>query len=359
MVDKSLKKTRYAVAGVSLEAASAVVDRLGPLAAATARPGADGTIGGFGGLFDLAACDFSDPVLVAATDGVGTKLMLASAVGQFDTIGLDLVAMCVNDVLVQGATPLFFLDYYAAGQMDVDTVAAVVSGIAAGCRLAGCALIGGETAELPGLYRPGHFDLAGFVVGAAERRHLLTGDLIAPGDIVLGLASNGVHSNGFSLVRHIVSESGLEYSVQAPFDPDRDLGEALLAPTRIYVESLLPLVSRNGSGIRGLAHITGGGLRDNIARILPDTVTAALDATKWSAPPVFDWLAKCGNVPTPEMIDTFNCGLGMVAIVEPELAQPIASELESRGERVWQVGQIVPRLDELAVTIAGLDTLFS
>ena len=334
----------YAEAGVDIDAGNLMVEKIKPLVRATRRPGADGEIGGFGGLFDLKAAGFTDPVLVAANDGVGTKLKIAIDAGKHDTIGIDLVAMCVNDLVVQGAEPLFFLDYFATGKLDPEHGVAIVKGIAEGCRQAGSALIGGETAEMPGLYREGDYDLAGFAVGAAERGQLLPTDDIVEGDVLLGLASSGVHSNGFSLVRRIVELSGLGWSDPAPFAKDLTLGEALLEPTRIYVASVLQAI-RNTHGIKALAHITGGGFPDNIPRVLPDDFSAELDLDQIDVPPVFSWLAKTGGVAPEEMMRTFNCGIGMVIVVSGGQAAQVAAVLQEAGETVTPIGRIVPRRD--------------
>jgi len=332
----------YAAAGVDIDAGNALVEKIKPLVRSTRRPGADGEIGGFGGLFDLKAAGFADPVLVAANDGVGTKLKVAIEADRHDTVGIDLVAMCVNDLVVQGAEPLFFLDYFATGKLDPDQGAAIVSGIAEGCRQAGCALIGGETAEMPGMYGKGDYDLAGFAVGAAERGQLLPTDDIVEGDVLLGLASSGVHSNGFSLVRRIVTGSGLAWSDPAPFEPGRTLGEALLTPTRIYVRAILSAI-RSTHGIKALAHITGGGFPDNIPRVLPAAYAAELDLDAIDVPPVFSWLAATGNVAPTEMMRTFNCGIGMVMVVAAGQAAQVAAVLAQAGETVTTLGRIVPR----------------
>ena len=332
----------YAAAGVDIDAGNALVEKIKPLVRSTRRPGADGEIGGFGGLFDLKAAGFTDPVLVAANDGVGTKLKVAIEADRHDTVGIDLVAMCVNDLVVQGAEPLFFLDYFATGKLDPDQGAQIVAGIAEGCRQAGCALIGGETAEMPGMYTHGDYDLAGFAVGAAERGQLLPTDDIAEGDVLLGLASSGVHSNGFSLVRRIVAASGLGWEHLAPFDKGKTLGEALLAPTRIYVRSILSAI-RSTHGIKALAHITGGGFPENIPRVLPKAYAAELDLDAIDVPPVFSWLAKAGNVAAPEMMRTFNCGIGMVLVVAAGQAAQVAAVLTKSGETVTTLGRIVPR----------------
>lgn len=332
----------YADAGVDIDAGSRLVDRIKPMVRATRRPGADSEIGGFGGLFDLKAAGFTDPVLVAANDGVGTKLKIAIEADRHDTVGIDLVAMCVNDLVVQGAEPLFFLDYFATGKLDPDQGAAIVSGIAEGCKQAGCALIGGETAEMPGMYHGDDYDLAGFAVGAAERGRLLpTGD-IAEGDVLLGLASSGVHSNGFSLVRRIVSDAGLAWSDKAPFAPGQTLGEALLEPTRIYVKSLLATL-KTAWGIKALAHITGGGFPENLPRVLPDHLAAEIDLDAIDVPPVFSWLARTGGVAEREMLSTFNCGVGMVVAVAADEAAQIAALLQEAGESVTMLGQAVQR----------------
>ena len=296
-------------------------------------------MGGFGALFDLRAAGYADPILVAATDGVGTKLKIAIAADKHDTVGIDLVAMCVNDLVVQGAEPLFFLDYFASSRLEVEVARSVVAGIAEGCRQAGCALVGGETAEMPGLYAGGDYDLAGFAVGAAERGQLVTGEAVAPGDVILGLASSGLHSNGFSLVRKIVEDSGADYSAPAPFDSARTLGEALLEPTRIYVKSCLAGVE--AGAIHAMAHITGGGLPENLPRVLPETCAAQIDAAAWSLPPVFAWLAREGRVPPAELARTFNCGIGMAVIAAPTEVPTLRRLLEAEGETVVEIGKIV------------------
>ena len=330
------KPLTYADAGVSIAAGNVLVKAIGPLAKATARSGADAEIGGFGGIFDLKAAGYQDPLLVAANDGVGTKLKLAIELGRHDGVGIDLVAMCANDLIVQGAEPLFFLDYYATGRLDNAVAAAVVASIAEGCRQAGCALIGGETAEMPGMYADGDYDLAGFCVGAVERSDLLTGSRIAPGDVILGLASSGVHSNGFSLVRRIIAER--DWDLGQPLPGGRTLGEALLEPTRIYVQSLLPIV-RSGR-IHGLAHITGGGLLENIPRVLPDNCHAVVNVESWPLPPIFAVLQEGGQVAAPEMARTFNCGIGMAVCVAAGDADAVTRELEQAGETVHRIGRI-------------------
>jgi phosphoribosylformylglycinamidine cyclo-ligase len=337
---------------VDIDAGARLVEAIKPLAAATRRSGVLSNLGGFGALFDLKAIGYRDPVLVAATDGVGTKLKIAIATGRHTTVGIDLVAMCVNDLVVQGAEPLFFLDYFATGRLDVDKGRDVVAGIAAGCETAGCALIGGETAEMPGLYAEGDYDLAGFAVGAVEREAILTGDGVREGDVVLGLASAGLHSNGFSLVRRIVAETGQEYHWPAPFSPEETLGEALLTPTRIYVRSCLAALSTGA--VKALAHITGGGLTDNIPRVLPEALAVELDAGAWPLPSVMGWLAQAAGLPAAELARTFNCGLGMVAIVDPAGAAAVTHALAQAGETVYQVGGVIGR-DGPAVVIRNAE----
>ncbi len=328
----------YGATGVDIDAGNALVEAIKPLARATARPGADAALGGFGALFDLKAAGFRDPLLVSATDGVGTKLKIAIETGIHDTVGIDLVAMCVNDLVVQGAEPLFFLDYFASGRLDVDIGAAVVRGIAEGCLQSGCALVGGETAELPGLYAGRDYDLAGFALGAVERNAVLPRPDVAPGDRILGLASNGVHSNGFSLVRRVVERAGLGYDAPAPFRPERRLGEALLEPTRIYVKPVLRAL--RGGGIKALAHVTGGGLVENLPRVLPVNVAAEIDLGAVRVPPVFAWIARAG-VAEAEMLRTFNCGVGMAVVVAPDAADSVARDFEASGETVFRLGEVV------------------
>jgi len=332
----------YAGAGVDIDAGNHMVDLIKPLVRATARRGADAEIGGFGGLFDLKRAGFTDPVLCAATDGVGTKVKLAIDTGKHDTIGIDLVAMSVNDLVVQGAEPLFFLDYFACSKLDPKVGAAVVAGIAEGCKQSGCALIGGETAEMPGLYQPGDYDLAGFAVGAAERGTLLPRGDVAVGDTVLGIASSGVHSNGYSLVRKVVEHSGLALNAPAPFDSTKSLGEALLTPTRLYVKSCLAAIRETGA-VKALAHITGGGFPDNIPRVLPDHLAIKMDLSAVPVLPVFKWLARTGNVAEMEMARAFNCGIGMIAVVETPKAAAVCATLERMGERVVTIGQVTSR----------------
>ena len=335
------KPLTYADAGVSIDAGNALVKTIGPLAKSTARPGAGAELGGFGGFFDLKAAGYHDPLLVAANDGVGTKLKLAIDTGDHSGVGIDLVAMCANDLIVQGAEPLFFLDYYATGKLDTEVAAEVVASIAEGCRQAGCALIGGETAEMPGMYSHGDYDLAGFCVGAVDRDKVLTGAGIAPGDVILGLASSGVHSNGFSLVRRIIEAAGWDLA---------DVGKVLLVPTRIYVRSLLPLVK--AGRVQGLAHITGGGLLENIPRVLPEGCHARVDAGAWRLPALFERLQQGGNVAAAEMARTFNCGVGMVAIVRQADVDAVALSLQSAGETALRIGEVVegPR----GCTVSGL-----
>ncbi|WP_431281603.1 phosphoribosylformylglycinamidine cyclo-ligase [Humitalea sp. 24SJ18S-53] len=335
----------YRDAGVDIEAGDALVEKIKPLAKSTNRPGTMGGLGGFGALFDLKAAGFTDPVLVSSTDGVGTKLRLAIEAGIHDTVGIDLVAMCVNDLVVQGAEPLFFLDYFATGALDVAAAAQVVSGIAEGCRQAGCALVGGETAEMPGMYQAGDYDLAGFSVGAAERNALLPLD-VGAGDVVLGLASSGVHSNGFSLVRRVIAASGVALTAPAPFAPDATLGAALLTPTRIYVRSLLAL--HRAGLLKAAAHITGGGLPGNLPRVLPEGTLAVLDAA-WPIPPVFAWLSQAGGVAGEEMLRVFNCGIGMAVVVAEADAAAATTLLTEAGESVHRLGRIEAGSGEAAV----------
>lgn len=333
------KPLTYADAGVSIDAGNALVKAIGPLARSTARPGADAALGGFGGIFDLRAAGYSDPLLVAANDGVGTKLKLAIELNRHRGVGIDLVAMCANDLIVQGAEPLFFLDYFACAHLDNEVAEAVVASIAKGCRQAGCALIGGETAEMPGMYAPGDYDLAGFCVGAVERDRLLTGAAIRTGDAIVAIASSGVHSNGFSLVRRIIAERGWDLAAEAPFLPGVSLGGALLEPTRIYVKPLLPLV-RDGL-VHGLAHITGGGLLENIPRVLPERCRAEIESSRWPFPPLFALLQEGGAIAPEEMARTFNCGIGMVAIVAPGDCDRVIARLEESGECAFVIGSIV------------------
>ena len=347
------KPLTYADAGVSIAAGNALVKAIAPLAKATARPGASAELGGFGGFFDLKAAGYDDPLLVAANDGVGTKLKLAIEAGKHDGVGIDLVAMCANDLIVQGAEPLFFLDYYATGKLDNEVAAAVVASIAEGCRQAGCALIGGETAEMPGMYATGDYDLAGFCVGAVDRAKALTGTRVAHGDVILGLGSSGVHSNGFSLVRRLIEVNGWKLDRPALFDQERLLGDVLLEPTRIYVKSLLPLV-REGK-IGALAHITGGGLLENIPRVLPEGAHAVVEAGSWPLPRLFAFLQAGGAIEPGELARTFNCGIGMVAIVAPEEADLVIGQLEAAGETVHRIGRVDPG-DKGCTVVGGAGT---
>ncbi len=352
--EDTISSQTYKDAGVDITAGNALVEAIKPLVRATSRPGADGKLGGFGAIFDLAATGYDDPILVAATDGVGTKLQVAIATGRHRGVGVDLVAMCVNDLLVQGAEPLFFLDYYACGGLDAGVAKDVVAGIADGCHLAGCALIGGETAEMPGMYSGGDYDLAGFSVGAAERGEILTGEDVAEGDVVLGMASSGLHANGFSLVRKLVSENGLSYDDPAPFRPTETLGEALLAPTRIYVKSCLPLV-RKGM-IKAMAHITGGGFTENIPRVLPAGLGVAIDANAWPFGDVFAWLAATGPIAVEEIARTFNCGIGMVVMVAADHAAEVSQALSADGETVWTIGRVITCQEGAArVQLSGME----
>ncbi len=348
------KKSRsYRDAGVDIDAGDALVEAIKPFARATARAGTAAGLGGFGALFDLKAAGYRDPILVAATDGVGTKLKIAIAADRHDTIGVDLVAMCVNDLVVQGAEPLFFLDYFATGKLSVPQATTVVKGIAAACGAVGCALIGGETAEMPGLYGAGDYDLAGFAVGAVERGRVLDGSTVVAGDIVLGLESDGLHSNGFSLVRRVVEETGLSYSGAAPFAPSRALADELLRPTRLYVRPCLAALKVGG--VKAYAHVTGGGLIENVPRVLPDGLAAELDAATWPLPPVFAWLARAGGITHAEMARTFNCGVGMVAVVAPAQADVVARVLGEAGERVHRIGRIVRGTGEPTARIVNME----
>jgi len=346
----------YADAGVDIDAGNALVEAIKPLVRATRRPGADAEIGGFGGLFDLKACGYRDPVLVAANDGVGTKLKIAIESNIHDTVGIDLVAMSVNDLIVQGAEPLFFLDYYATGRLLPQVGVQVVGGIAKGCQIAGCALIGGETAEMPGMYAGEDYDLAGFAVGAVERDGILPRwNAIKAGDVVLGLASSGVHSNGYSLVRRIVRQAQLGWDAPAPFAKGQTLGRALLEPTRIYVKPLLSVLrGPHGGAIRALAHITGGGFIDNIPRVLPKGYGVELDLAAIRPPKVFGWLAQMGGVAEREMLRTFNCGVGMVVVVDAGEAESVAAALAAAGEQVSRVGVIGPDAQSSVTTRGGL-----
>jgi phosphoribosylformylglycinamidine cyclo-ligase len=349
--DKTDKPITYADSGVDIDAGNALVAAIKPLAKATSRPGADVDLGGFGGLFDLKRAGFRDPILVAANDGVGTKLKIAIESGRHTTIGIDLVAMCVNDLVVQGAEPLFFLDYLAVGRLDVGVARGIVSGIADGCREAGCALIGGETAEMPGMYKTGDYDLAGFAVGAVERNEILPRADIAVGDALIGLRSSGVHSNGYSLVRKLVERAKLDWNAPSPFGGTGTLGEALLTPTRIYVKPLLAAIrATGGSGtdgaIKALSHITGGGLSENLPRVLPKDVAARIDLTSFKAPAVFGWLQEAGDLDAPEMLRTFNCGIGMVVVAAKAQKHEVLAALKAQGEDAVVIGDVIPPTGE-------------
>jgi phosphoribosylformylglycinamidine cyclo-ligase len=350
MPDKNNGLT-YAQAGVDIDAGNRLVDLIRPAVRATLRPGADGEIGGFGGVFDLKAAGFDDPLLVAANDGVGTKVKIAIESGLHDTIGVDLVAMCVNDLVVQGAEPLFFLDYYATGKLEPEAAAAVVKGIADGCVTAGCALLGGETAEMPGLYSAGDYDLAGFAVGAVNRSGLLP-RTVTIGDTLFGLPSSGVHSNGFSLVRRIVERAGLAWDAPAPFAPERSLASALLEPTRIYVKPLLAAL-KNTSKIAALAHITGGGFPDNVPRVLPKGFGARLELSAFPVPAVFKWLAEAGGVSQAEMLRTFNCGIGMIVVASQGGAQEVENALRAAGESPVRIGEVIEAPEGERVVMQG------
>ena len=336
----------YADAGVDIDAGNTLVERIKPAAKRTSRPGVMAGLGGFGALFDLKGAGYSDPILVAATDGVGTKLRIAIDTGHVDGVGIDLVAMCVNDLVCQGAEPLFFLDYFATGKLDTDTAARVIEGIAEGCVRSGCALIGGETAEMPGMYPAGDFDLAGFAVGAMERGTDLPSG-VGEGDVLIGLASDGVHSNGYSLVRKLVEVSGLGWDADCPW-ADGSLGAALLTPTRLYVTPALQAV--RAGGVHALAHITGGGLTENLPRVLPDGMGAQIDLSAWDLPPVFKWLARTGGMDESELLKTFNCGIGMILVVDASEAASLTTLLTDAGESVFQIGTIT---NEPTMTYSG------
>lgn len=339
----SKKSLTYKDAGVDIEAGNQLVDLIKPLVRTTSRRGADVSIGGFGGLFDLKECGYNDPILVSATDGVGTKLEVAFEVGKHNTIGIDLVAMCVNDLVVQGAEPLFFLDYFATGALEKENAFQVIEGITKGCQIARCALIGGETAEMPGIYKKHQYDLAGFSVGAVEREALLPQlDHISEGDVIIGLPSSGPHSNGYSLIRKIVKDQGLTYKDPAPFDETKSLGEALLTPTTIYVDSCLSAIKTGH--VKALAHITGGGLTENIPRVLPKNLTAEINASSWKLPPVFQWLESCGNIEPEELLKTFNCGIGMVMILDKAHLERITRILHEHKMEAIVIGTIGKRM---------------
>ena len=353
MTDKTGRNSlTYKDAGVDIDAGEALVARIAPLAKATRRSGADADLGGFGGLFDLKAAGFKDPILVASTDGVGTKLKIAIETNMLAGIGQDLVAMCVNDLVVQGAEPLFFLDYYASGKLNVDDAALVIEGIARACRECGCALIGGETAEMPGLYAKGDFDLAGFTVGAVERDRVLPKTKeMGEGDVVIGVASSGVHSNGFSLVRRVIADAGISYDSPAPFDKSRTLAGVLLEPTRLYVKSGLEAI-RVG-GVKGLAHITGGGITENLPRALPADLDAEIDLSSWTPQPVFGWLARQAGITEREMLRTFNCGIGLIAVAAAESAGHVINAFQVAGERAVRIGSLIARDGEAKVVTKG------
>ncbi len=353
-----MKQNAYKEAGVDIDAGDALVDRIKPLAKATNRPGNMGGIGGFGAFFDVKGAGYKDPVIVSSTDGVGTKLKIAIETNQHSTIGIDLVAMCVNDILVQGAEPLFFLDYFASGKLDVDTAEQIIGGIAEGCRQANCALIGGETAEMPGMYHGKDYDLAGFSVGAVERDAIITGEDITEGDIVIGISSSGVHSNGYSLVRKIVSDAGLGFNDPAPYSNGETIAQSLLTPTKIYVRALMPLIKKPGT-IKGMAHITGGGLLDNIPRVLPDGIGVRLDANAWEKPPVFSWLQSQGGVDPHEMARTLNCGIGMVVICAAGKEQSILEQLAGAGEKAAIIGITTATTAEERVQIDNLEAAWA
>ena len=351
MIDRKSSLT-YADSGVDIDAGNRLVDLIKPMVRATARPGADAEIGGFGGLFDLKAAGFVDPILVAANDGVGTKVKIAIETSRHDTIGIDLVAMSVNDLVVQGAEPLFFLDYFACGKLDPAVGAQLVTGIAAACREAGCALIGGETAEMPGVYHGHDYDLAGFAVGAVGRNDLLPRNDIAVGDVVVGLAATGVHSNGYSLVRRVAEMAKLTWQDPAPFDPSQSLGEALLTPTRLYVRSYLAAL-RETKAVKALSHITGGGFIENIPRVLPQGFAVALQLDRVPVLPVFKWLATAGNINEHEMLRTFNCGIGMVAVLDRATADAACERFAGNGETVVRLGEVVTASGGDRVTFHG------
>lgn len=338
--------TSYKQAGVDIDAGNELVKRIKPLAKATRRLGSMDELGGFGALFDVKKAGYIDPLLVSSTDGVGTKLKIAQAAGKHDTIGIDLVAMCVNDLIVQGAEPLFFLDYFATGKLSVDVAEQVIKGIAEGCRQAGCALIGGETAEMPSMYADGEYDLAGFTVGAVERGNVLPLKTLKSGDVLLGLASSGVHSNGFSLVRYILDKNNLRFDSPAPFASGKTVADVLLTPTRIYVKNCIAAIRAFPQGIKAFAHITGGGLPENLPRVLPDSLSAKIDRNSWELPAVFAWLKEAGNVPEHDFLRTFNCGIGMVVVVEKESADAVSALLTKAGETVYTIGMLTPRGNE-------------
>lgn len=338
----------YKAAGVDIEAGDALVEGIKPLAASTRRPGVMQNLGGFAAAFDLKAAGFIDPVVLSGTDGVGTKLIIAEKTGDHTTIGIDLVAMCVNDLVVHGAAPMFFLDYFATGHLEVQTAQTVIAGIAEGCRQAGCALVGGETAEMPDMYAPGTYDLAGFAVGAVERDEMLPRTDLAAGDTVIGIAASGFHSNGYSLVRKIVDRSGLGYDSPAPFDPATTIGQALLTPTRIYINTCMAAMKTGG--VKAFCHITGGGLTENIPRVLTDDISVHIDLSRFELPAMFRWAAKIAELPADEMLKTFNCGIGMVVVAEPGAAGAVLAAVRKAGDRAEIIGELRPRGDGEPVT---------
>lgn len=339
--DSAQDTDAYAKAGVSIEAGNALVERIKPHAKATTRTGVMGALGGFGAVFDIKALGLADPLLISTTDGVGTKLKLAQEMRQHNTIGMDLVAMCVNDLIVQGAEPLYFLDYFACGRLSVEVAAAVIEGIAAGCKASGCALVGGETAEMPGMYKEEEYDLAGFAVGAVERAQLLPRADIATGDVLLGLGSSGAHSNGFALIRKILADGEFSLAQPAPFATQQSLGEVLLTPTRLYVQPVLSVLAKGG--VKALAHITGGGITENLPRVLPAQLAAHIDLNSWQMPPLFDWLKQRGRISPETMLRTFNCGIGMVLVVAPEQKDVIIAALRTFGQEVFTLGALQTR----------------
>ena len=349
----------YKEAGVDIDAAAELVENIKPHIKATHRNGVMSGIGGFGALFDLKDTGYQDPVLVSGTDGVGTKIKIAIDSGIHDTIGIDAVAMCVNDIVVQGAEPLFFLDYFATGKLDTGVAEQVIKGVAKGCELSGCALIGGETAEMPGLYADGDYDLAGFTVGAVEREKMITGNAIRDGDVILGLASSGLHSNGFSLVRKIIeSTQGFDYKQKTSFSGDKTLQELLLEPTRIYVKSILDALESCEGSIHGMAHITGGGLLENVPRVLPEDVSAVIDVASWELPPVFGWLKEAGNLQPSDLASTLNTGIGMVVVCDAEAKDALTKSFESNGESVFEIGKIIKRNGSDYLIFENLDEVW-
>ncbi len=350
-----MKLNAYEAAGVNIDAGNELVERIKPAAKSTKRSGVMGGLGGFGALFDVKAAGYADPVLVSATDGVGTKLKIAIDSGLNDTVGIDLVAMCVNDLIVQGAEPLFFLDYFASGKLNVETASQVINGIAEGCKQANCALIGGETAEMPGMYQDDDYDLAGFSVGAVERGKILTGQTIQEGDVVYALPSSGVHSNGFSLVRKIISDTKTKLDEACPYQNDTTLAKALMTPTRIYVKALINILKET-SLIKGLSHITGGGLLENIPRVLPDGLGVRLDAARWELLPVFKWLKKSAEISNHDLARTLNCGIGMIVICGANDAASLEDALNKNGEKFYRIGEVIPAAQGDRVLIDNMDT---